>query len=287
MLKLICEDSNSYIKTLQPSSIDVLISDIPYGVKINPEWDSTIPSTVFWNDCFNVLKPGSHCVIFGQPSMLDTIFKVFAGTQFEYRDMIVWSYQGTHTKGFKLEENGNLFRSKLRNVFNSILIFRKPFESTEEVNWQTYRTNLLNVDACREPYQGDHTNILKKFEETGIAHLQSEVPSNTFNKLKRKGWVPNSKGREPVNLQHISRASTLEKTHNKTIDNKHQTVKPLKLMLWLVNLFTSTPEQIVLDPFCGSGTTGCACAILNRNFIGIDNSSECINICKQRLTDSI
>lgn len=66
--------------------------------------------------------------------------------------MIVWHYQGTHSKGYKVEEGSNLFRSKLRNVFNPILVFRKPIEESEQSNWKKYRTNLLNIDACREQY---------------------------------------------------------------------------------------------------------------------------------------
>ena len=45
--------------------------------------------------------------------------------------------------------------------------------------------------------------------------------------------------------------------------NEHPTTKPIALMLELVELFTD-PGDIVLDPFCGSGTTGVACIRLGR-----------------------
>jgi site-specific DNA-methyltransferase (adenine-specific) len=49
----------------------------------------------------------------------------------------------------------------------------------------------------------------------------------------------------------------------------HPTQKPLKLLQALIEL-TTLEGQIVLDPFCGSGTTCLASAILNRHFIGIE-----------------
>jgi site-specific DNA-methyltransferase (adenine-specific) len=49
----------------------------------------------------------------------------------------------------------------------------------------------------------------------------------------------------------------------------HPTMKPLPLMRELVRLFTD-PDDIVLDPFAGSGTTGVACLELGRRFIGIE-----------------
>ena len=42
-------------------------------------------------------------------------------------------------------------------------------------------------------------------------------------------------------------------------------------------------EDLVLDPFMGSGTTGVACKKLNREYIGIDNNKEFINLSKKRL----
>ncbi|GAG68928.1 unnamed protein product [marine sediment metagenome] len=55
--------------------------------------------------------------------------------------------------------------------------------------------------------------------------------------------------------------------------NNHPTVKPLKLMEYLVKLVTP-PKGTTLDPFIGSGTTGIACKKLGFNYIGIDQSKE-------------
>ncbi len=165
-------DCRTGLKELVGNSIDLGIVDPPYGVNIS-EWDRNFPYLEIWNEHYRILKPGSHLAVFSQPAMLHNVFSIFDKTEFEYRDTIIWLYQGTHTKGFKLVENSKLYRSKIRNVYNPILIFRKPLENDEEFNWNKWRTNLLNTDDCRQSYQGNHDAILDKFKNTGIAHTIS------------------------------------------------------------------------------------------------------------------
>jgi site-specific DNA-methyltransferase (adenine-specific) len=65
-------------------------------------------------------------------------------------------------------------------------------------------------------------------------------------------------------------------------DNKHPTVKPLKLMRYLVKLVTP-PGGIVLDPFAGSGTTGVACVKEGFDFVGIEMDEEHAETAKRRI----
>jgi len=65
--------------------------------------------------------------------------------------------------------------------------------------------------------------------------------------------------------------------------NIHPTVKPLKLFHYLITL-GSREEDIVLDPFIGSGTIALACQQLNRNFIGIEINPEYVEIANKRLS---
>ncbi len=64
--------------------------------------------------------------------------------------------------------------------------------------------------------------------------------------------------------------------------NNHPTVKPIKLMEYLIKL-VSKEGATILDPFVGSGTTLIACAKLNRKGIGIEKEEEYIKIAKARL----
>ena len=53
----------------------------------------------------------------------------------------------------------------------------------------------------------------------------------------------------------------------------HTTEKPIELMKALIEDFTDE-NDLVIDPFCGSGTTGAACLYLGRRFIGCDNGTD-------------
>ena len=74
------------------------------------------------------------------------------------------------------------------------------------------------------------------------------------------------------------------KMHNKIKlrKNIHPTVKPIKLMQYLIRLVTP-PNGIVLDPFAGSGTTGIACKIDGFEFVGLELSEEYTEIANSRI----
>lgn len=62
----------------------------------------------------------------------------------------------------------------------------------------------------------------------------------------------------------------------------HPTQKNTLLMEWLIKIH-SNENQVILDPFMGSGTTGAACKNLNRKFIGIELDENYFNIAKDRI----
>jgi len=64
--------------------------------------------------------------------------------------------------------------------------------------------------------------------------------------------------------------------------NIHPTVKPIKLMEYLIKL-VSRKNSIILDPFLGSGTTAIACLKLGRKFIGIEKEEEYVKIARARI----
>ena len=62
----------------------------------------------------------------------------------------------------------------------------------------------------------------------------------------------------------------------------HPTQKALEVMKWCIELF-SKPGDTILDPFMGSGTTGVACSMLGRHFIGIERDPEYWHMAKRRI----
>ena len=64
--------------------------------------------------------------------------------------------------------------------------------------------------------------------------------------------------------------------------NFHPTVKPISLMSYLVTL-GSREDDLVLDPFVGSGTTCIAAKLLNRKYIGMEMDSDYVVIAQERI----
>ena len=63
---------------------------------------------------------------------------------------------------------------------------------------------------------------------------------------------------------------------------KHPTQKPLYILERLIGASTN-PDDLILDPFCGSSSTGVAAKKLDRRYIGIDNCEEYLKLSKKRL----
>lgn len=69
------------------------------------------------------------------------------------------------------------------------------------------------------------------------------------------------------------------------MDNRHPTVKPVALMRWLVRLVTRK-GGLVLDPFCGSGSTGVACKLEGMRWLGIDKDEQSVETARARIMET-
>lgn len=62
---------------------------------------------------------------------------------------------------------------------------------------------------------------------------------------------------------------------------EHPCQMPVEVMKWIVGVIPG--DATVVDPFCGSGTTGVACKLLNRNFIGIEMDEDYVKLAQARI----
>jgi site-specific DNA-methyltransferase (adenine-specific) len=69
----------------------------------------------------------------------------------------------------------------------------------------------------------------------------------------------------------------LNRSRSQARRNTHPTVKPLKLMRWIVRLVCPS-GGVVLDPFAGSGSTGAAAVLEQRQFVGVERDSDYVTI---------
>ena len=103
-------------------------------------------------------------------------------------------------------------------------------------------------------------------------------------------YVPKaSKSERNKGLEHIVSNQTNKETADKfgaerkaKMQNIHPTAKPIKLMSYLITL-TTRENDIVLDPFIGSGTTAISSILLKRKFIGFEREEEYYKIATERI----
>lgn len=88
-------------------------------------------------------------------------------------------------------------------------------------------------------------------------------------------------GKQMQSLWAIQPPGKNEKRHG-----KHPTQKPEALLTRIVQASTQA-DDLVLDPFCGSATTGVACTRLGRRFVGIEREAEHLTLAALRLQDEV
>jgi len=121
--------------------------------------------------------------------------------------------------------------------------------------------------------------------------LSSEVPgvpgspSQRFNYCAKASKEERNEGLHNLTpargvRTNAPRGSETEKTVPRR--NNHPTVKPVALMSWLVRLVCPA-GGLVLDPFAGSGSTGVACRMEGRRFIGVEQEEEYADLARRRI----
>lgn len=123
--------------------------------------------------------------------------------------------------------------------------------------------------------QIDHlpANIRRSFPFLDAPKPSKNEKNKGLNTSKQKKI---NDGRETSVDVPFQRGETLRK-------NTHVSVKPIALMSYLIALSPVKPGSWVLDPFCGSGTTGIACKLSDMKYILIEKEKESFDIAEKRL----
>ncbi|HEX8174486.1 MAG TPA: site-specific DNA-methyltransferase [Pyrinomonadaceae bacterium] len=139
------------------------------------------------------------------------------------------------------------------------------YKILNDIAW--YKVNPPPNLSCRYFTHATETIIWARREPKG---------RHTFNyeEMKRE-----NRNKQMQSLWHITPPAAREKRYG-----KHPTQKPEALLDRIVRA-SSNPHDIVLDPFCGSGTTGVLCARLERRFIGIDLMMPYLELAITRIKD--
>jgi site-specific DNA-methyltransferase (adenine-specific) len=206
--------------------------------------------------------------------------------------------------------------TNLKPAHEPILIARKPIDKTVANTVLKHGTGAINIDACRVPPNGDPLGggMLTSGRPTlNLDHnidwdrpwMRNEVEAKRHKQeMKIKTAYAEQHGRWPANVIHDGSDEVLsgfpetrngmtkwlnasrfffsaKATAQDRNGSAHPTVKPVKLMEYLIKLITP-PNGIIVDPFAGSGTTGQAAQNLGFDIILIERELQYINDIKRR-----
>lgn len=170
-----------------------------------------------------------------------------------------------------LKENGTIWISgTLHNIYSiGVALTLEGYSIINNITWQ--KPNPSPNLACRCFTHSTETILwARKIDKKG------KKGKHYFNYSLMKEL---NSGKQMKDVWLLNLPKKEEKAHG-----KHPTQKPLSLLERIV--LASTKEgDIVLDPFNGSGTTGIACRLLNRKYIGIDTSAAYLNVTVERYFD--
>lgn len=164
-----------------------------------------------------------------------------------------------------LKDNGTIWISgTLHNIYSiGMALEEEGFKIINNITWQ--KTNPPPNLACKTFTHSTETILwakkdLKKNKYTFNYDLMKELNDN---KQMKDVWT-----------------TSLTKPSEKK-QGKHPTQKPLEILNRII-LASTKENDLILDPFCGSSTTGIAAVKLNRRYIGIDNEKEYLDLSIRR-----
>ena len=271
------ENSIDSIKKIETESVHLILSDIPYGISF-ADWDILHENTNSalggsspaqhktgsgfkmrgkpingWSEAdrkipleyqnwveswakewFRVLKPGSSCFIFAGRRYAHRAIVGLENSGFTFRDMIGWN-----------RSKATLKAQRISKVYER----RNDFKNAEKLSeWR-----VGNLRPVFEPILW----FTKPYKQGGtIADNMLKHGVGAYNLEKWQTF--SEKGDNYIEIPNLSSDRGL-----------HPTQKPLVLMKALIEL-TTQENQIVLDPFSGSGTTLVAAKELNRHYLGFE-----------------
>lgn len=180
----------------------------------------------------------------------------------------------------------------LRPAWEPIILARKPLDGTLGEHVLRHGTGALNIDACR--FGGELPAAAgRKVVASNPAPLRRWPPNLILCHHRKcadgrcaEGCGVTAMGEATEifpSFRYEAKASRREKNAGLGEgQNVHPTVKPIALMRWLIRLVAPRGARI-LDPFAGSGTTGCAAALEGMKFVGCEQDAAYAATARRRI----
>jgi len=210
------------------------------------------------------------------------------------------------------------YGTALKPAYEPIIMAMKPNDGSYAQNALKWGVSGLNIDKCRiessEKWYRSNKNREKtfhgqKYNKKGNTenHFRGRFPANIIldkEVAKEEPWKRFFYCAKASKAERNNGCEGLEAKYNAgsycfrtngSLDgkltapkkNNHPTVKPLKLMKYIINLIMPPKDGLLLDPFAGSGTTILAAKELGYSAIGIEREKEYCEIAESRLKSSV
>lgn len=265
----------------------------------NEVWDSDVPPLSHRRELFRILKPGGYVICMTGNRTLHLAQLGLVGAGFKIIDLMAWLHTQGNPKGSNFDQQlyGQALsrfsghRSGLRPTMEIAILAQKPISEKSAIqNLRKHGTGLLNIrDTYFLDRKGElkyptnivlsdeyHKLISEKAKLFCIQSIKEELPLNIFPYQKPSIGEKNSWSN---GLEKRAVSNFFSNTIVEPKANFHPTVKPLALMRHLVRLLTRK-DDLIIDCFMGSGTTGRACLIEGRRFIGVEMNKDYYGIAK-------
>jgi len=231
---------------IEDGSINMVLTDPPYGTTAC-KWDSIIPLEPMWEHLKRVIKPnGAIVMTASQPFTTVLVMSNMKDFQCEW----IWH---------KSKPSGVAFKKQPMRNHESVLVFGK----------------VKTFNAIMESREG--------FTEKSISRFNSGKNLGTYR--NHGNSTTGMAGTELKKISEKRKPTTVKRFASvpNRLGTLHPAQKPVALMEYLIKTYTNEGEA-VLDFTMGSGTTGVACANLNRSFVGIEMDENYFQIAEQRIS---
>jgi len=276
---------------------------------MSKEWDAQLPSIESCQECYRVLKPGAFMFWMSSPRqdvlshMIIRLADVGFRTDFT---SLYWVYaQGVpkaHNVGKSLESKSHEKANELKGTYAGyqpkpaveiIIVVSKPIvEKTHTKQAIANGKGVTWLDDVRIPAEDYEegrfpSNLVVSNQEDGFAkffsldlwwkdkskdlpdEIKESLPCIPVPKASPSEKNQGCEDMKTVRECRWNNAGVWQNLETEQYGNVHPTVKPLDLMSYLIML-GSDKEDVILDPFVGSGTTCMAAFLLGRKYIGIE-----------------
>ena len=311
--QIICGDCLEVMRELPEKSINLIVADPPYNIG-KAKWDK-INNYIDWMgavflECQRVLKDNGSFYWFHNDMMQikDLMRWIEDNTRFVFKQFIVWNkrFNGAKMKPYL---DGYVAIDMNRN-YKQMAEYCLFYTLQDETGLTTAMLDTNNFPALRGYFKElqEYIGLNKKqiIEQIGQradhcfrwSSSQWDMPTsetyqeliNTFNIDKWEGF----REYESLRQEYESLRYTFnnQKTHHSVWNYEiapkigHVTPKPVPLIENIIN-HSSNPNDIILDPFIGSGTTAIACINTGRNYIGFELNKEYYELAKNRINKYI